>query len=246
MSRNMRMLHGRRVRLGDLLQADLLKDGEEVLMTVAGQAATATVVLPGRIRLTSGQEFQTPSPAAAAAIGSGSLDGWNYWRTAAGRTLDALRQDLLDRVAADSEGSDESEEPGVLTPAGSVWLKGVRDRALGGHPTTVPLRNLLSYWGLDRRDSVASNHVVEALAERGLEATPSVLATSLDDVVVVGLAGKASSDDDGSADNGDSGSGLRADGGVAVGLVLSSFMDTDRPLISVQPQHTLGQARSGR
>ena len=234
----MHTLHGRRVRLGDLLDAGLLRDGEAISISVGDQRATAVVVRPGRIRLESGRVFHTPSPAASAAVGGGSLAGWNYWRTSDGRTLDALRQELLDQVASTSGDADDVDEPGTLSPAGSVWLKEVRDRALAGKPTTIPVRDLLAYWGLDRRDSVAVDHVVATLAERGLEASPSVLATSLDDSVVIRKPAPIDSE------RAESRAAQHPESGVAVGLVLSGFMDADRPLVSVQPQHTLRQARS--
>jgi len=211
-------------------------------MTVGSHHATASIVQPGRIRLESGREFQTPSPAASAVASGASLAGWNYWQTAEGRTLDSLRQELLDQVASDAtegEGSIELQEPGVLSARGLTWLKEVRERALGGDQTAIRLRDLLAYWNLDRRDSVAANHVVTALAERGLVATPNVLATSLEDTVVIGLPSRSRSGEGRAADFNQG-----PDAVTTVGLVLSSFMEAGRPLVSVQPQHTLGQARS--
>lgn len=40
MGRNMRTLNGRRVRLGDLIEAEFVADGEELTVTVGDRKAT--------------------------------------------------------------------------------------------------------------------------------------------------------------------------------------------------------------
>lgn len=239
MGRNMRTLHGKRVRLGDLLDAGLLNDGEQLTITMGSRTASATVVAPGRLRVATGQDFQTPSPAASAVLGGGSIDGWVYWRTSSGRTLDALRQHLLDEVAAAPDPAEEAvSDPGTLTAPGRAWLKDVRDSALAGNPTTISLRDLLAYWSLERRDSVETNHVVEALSERRLQAVPSIFSAALDDTVVLSLIGSPPTT---------SGQGASSDDrppteGVGLGLTLATLLDPDRPLCSVQPQDSLATA----
>jgi CBS domain-containing protein len=82
-----------------------------------------------------------------------------------------------------------------------------------------------------------ANHVVAALTERGLKATPSVLEASLSEVVTIETAQVSGVGEEEPPR-------MTPDGGLAVGLVLSSFMADDRPLASVQTQETLTQART--
>src|SRR4051812_14778401 len=101
--RSMYMLGGRRVQVRDLIDAGLLRPGAKLRFTRkrVGETHYAEVTGAGRVKLLpDGQEFPSPSRAAMVAAGMRAVDGWLAWTVVdARRTLDALRQDLLDRAA---------------------------------------------------------------------------------------------------------------------------------------------------
>ena len=119
-----RLLRGRRVKLQDIVADGLLDPGSTLRLHLRGEeAATATVTERGWIRLEDGREFAAPSPAASAAVGGASFDGWHLWRTESGQTLDHLRQQLLDQAADDPDHADD--HPGfvaALSADGRAWL----------------------------------------------------------------------------------------------------------------------------
>ncbi|MFD5424171.1 DUF4357 domain-containing protein [Streptomyces sp. NPDC127084] len=82
--------------LAELLLKGLLEAGDTLSFQQrrAGREAAATVTADGRL-IVEGQAapFTSPSKAAAAVTGTSS-NGWVLWRTADGRTLDALRQQI--------------------------------------------------------------------------------------------------------------------------------------------------------
>ncbi|MBK3642189.1 DUF4357 domain-containing protein [Streptomyces sp. MBT33] len=82
--------------LAELLLKGLLKAGDTLSFQQrrAGREAVATVAADGRL-IVEGQSvpYTSPSKAASAVTGTAS-NGWVLWRTADGRTLDALRQQL--------------------------------------------------------------------------------------------------------------------------------------------------------
>src|ERR1022692_3273294 len=104
-SRPAYLLDGRRVTIGDLLAAGLLRPGERLRFDRfrLGKAHHATVTEDGRVRLDDGQIFTTPSRAAVVAAGVRAFDGWHAWTVEqSGRYLDSLRQELLDQLAVQS------------------------------------------------------------------------------------------------------------------------------------------------
>jgi len=82
--------------LAELLLKGLLEAGDTLSFQQrrAGREALATVTADGRL-IVDGQAvpYTSPSKAASAVTGTSS-NGWVLWRTADGRTLDALRQQL--------------------------------------------------------------------------------------------------------------------------------------------------------
>ncbi|MGW1046759.1 DUF4357 domain-containing protein [Streptomyces sp. NPDC002547] len=82
--------------LAELLLKGVLEAGDTLSFRQrrAGREAVATVTADGRL-IVEGQAvpFTSPSKAASAVTGTSS-NGWVLWRTADGRTLDALRQQL--------------------------------------------------------------------------------------------------------------------------------------------------------
>jgi hypothetical protein len=99
---------GRRVRLGDLIEAGLLPLGAELVWNRPrlGHTHAATVTPAGAIKLSDGRVFATPSKAGIEAAGVASLDGWLAWRvgSANGKTLDDLRRQFASQQQ-DGSGS---------------------------------------------------------------------------------------------------------------------------------------------
>ena len=93
------MYKGHSVRLADLVAADLLRAGTEVVFTRSGKSTTGTITADGNIQI--GElRFNTPSAAGNAAVGH-AVDGWVSWRVPslddAGDRLADVRQRLLQR-----------------------------------------------------------------------------------------------------------------------------------------------------
>ncbi|BBH66694.1 hypothetical protein ACTI_33790 [Actinoplanes sp. OR16] len=189
--RSMYLLGGRRVRVRDLIEADLLKPGAELRFHRRRMKVThhAEVTGSGRVRLIpDGQEFPSPSRAAAVAAGMRAVDGWLAWVVVAtGRPLDTLRQELLDRVVATAV-----EDPGeeALDVRVHSRLREARKRAEESQPEEFSVRELLSLWGAkDRGDQISR---IEAdLANHGLVTSPSFRKVTLDATVrlIVGSSG---------------------------------------------------------
>lgn len=91
-------IDGRRVRMTDLLDAELVTPGDELYWErpQLGETYDATVTDNGAIRLPDGRAFSSPSRAAMEAAGIPAYDGWLAWRVRrlGGRLLDDLRRDL--------------------------------------------------------------------------------------------------------------------------------------------------------
>lgn len=100
---------GRRVRLADLLDAELLQVGDELtwVRPKLGETYRATVNEHGGIELPDGSWVTSPSRAAMDAAGVPSYDGWYAWRVDRnGKLLNDLRKDLVEAPTA-AEGSEE-------------------------------------------------------------------------------------------------------------------------------------------
>src|SRR5260370_37405934 len=105
------LLDGRRVTIGDLIDAGLLTPGTglQFRRPRAGQTHRAVVTQAGTISLEEGQEFRSPSRAAVVVADVSAIDGWHAWTVIpSGRSLDSLRQDLLGQGAAGAAGKPES------------------------------------------------------------------------------------------------------------------------------------------
>ena len=111
-ARSAYLLDGRRVTVADLIEGELLAPGSGLRFDRSrlGKTHHAVVTPSGHIALDDGQTFPSPSPAAKVAAGMRAIDGWLAWVVeSSGRTLDSLRQQLLDTVAAQAT-EDESVE----------------------------------------------------------------------------------------------------------------------------------------
>jgi hypothetical protein len=88
------------VTIEDLLTAGLLRAGQTLNGERNGQQCTATVTGDGKIALSDGQVYETPSNAGAAALGVRACNGWRFWGTETSRgwvRLTRLRDEFLER-----------------------------------------------------------------------------------------------------------------------------------------------------
>ncbi|MFF0492064.1 CBS domain-containing protein [Nocardia sp. NPDC004068] len=185
-TRSMYLIGGRRVTVADLLEAGLVEAGARLRFkrNRIGVVYHATVTDKGRIRLESdGEEFRSPSRAAMVAAGMGAVDGWRaWWVVDQGRALDAVRQELLDRVISDVAAEADQHNEDIARQRIHERLRQARREADAGAPQQISVRDLLSLWGMaDRGDQVGR---IEAdLANHGLVTSPSFRAVTLDTVV---------------------------------------------------------------
>jgi Restriction Enzyme Adenine Methylase Associated len=97
-------LDRRRVQLADLLDAELLREGDQLIWSRprVGEEYRAAVTGEGALRLGDGRVFGSPSRAAKEAAGLPAYDGWYAWRLG-DKTLHALREELAQLEAQDEE-----------------------------------------------------------------------------------------------------------------------------------------------
>ena len=91
--------------------------------------------------------------------------------------LDALRQRLLDSVAEQASDGEDSVESST---ARHEWLKKAREAAEQGDPVTLPVRDLLGWWGAVRRGYLISRQIVAELDNHSLSTSPDFEAVNLD------------------------------------------------------------------
>lgn len=194
-SRTMHLMDGRRVTLGDLIEAGLIEPGEHVRFSRPrmGESYRAEVTDTGRLRLEDGLEYRSPSRAAMVAANMRAVDGWHAWVVAStGNSLDALRQELLDRtVARTTQHNGHDEDDGDSPARLHDWLRSVRISAERQSPQRVSVRELLAQWGAkDRGDQIAR---IEAdLANHGLATRPDFRGVTLDsDIIIITAAQEA-------------------------------------------------------
>lgn len=104
-------IDGRRVQVPDLLDAGLVKPGQELTWNRprVGETYRASVTETGQIRLEDGRECSSPSNAAMTAANVASYDGWYAWRVneEGDQTLHKLRVRLAQqREAATTNPAD--------------------------------------------------------------------------------------------------------------------------------------------
>jgi Restriction Enzyme Adenine Methylase Associated len=120
-----------------------------------GDTHRAVVTDAGGIKLDDGQEFRSPSRAAAVAADVPAMDGWHAWVVdSSRRSLDSLRQEFLDQVAARSAGD---ASPALLRP--DEFLKDARSRADANDPVEISVRDLLTLWTAKSRGHRISQRI---------------------------------------------------------------------------------------
>ncbi|WP_329110084.1 hypothetical protein OG792_14490 [Micromonospora sp. NBC_01699] len=185
--RNAYLLEGRRVRLADILAGGLIEPGTTLRFDRprVGDVHRATITENGWVRLEDGQEFRSPSRAAAVAAGIRAVDGWFAWRVdSSQRALDSYRQELLEQAATEPTTRDGDNAEAILATRIHDQLRKWRTRADARNPERIRVRELLSLWGArDRGDHISR---IEAdLANHGLATFPSFRSVTLDAAVDV-------------------------------------------------------------
>lgn len=108
-----RQIEGRRVRLSDLVEANLLQPGDELVWPRPRLGVTyrALITDNATIQLEDEREFASPSIAAKEAASIPASDGWFAWRLERrdGLLLDELRKELA------QQGSVELPPSGITT-----------------------------------------------------------------------------------------------------------------------------------
>ncbi|MFH8348214.1 CBS domain-containing protein [Streptomyces sp. NPDC018045] len=235
------LLAGRRVSISDLVAAGLLETGAQLTFERPriGETHAARVSKDHLIELVDGQQFKSPSSAAIAAVGSGSFDGWHAWALDDGTTLDALRQRLLDSVAA--QASDE-----VTVQTSTVRhekLKKAREGAEAGRPVSLTVRDLLSWWGAERRDYLISQQVVAELDNHSLATLPDFTAVHLDaqvDLVIAptGVGGGREPEQSAATTQ----PAPEGEGDHSLGLTVGNLPSAMAGVVSVSPSATFEEA----
>ncbi|GAA1817413.1 hypothetical protein GCM10009835_41780 [Planosporangium flavigriseum] len=170
----------------DLIEAGLLSAEASLRFDRprVGVTHRALVTETGRVRLEDGQEFRSPSRAAAVAAGMRAVDGWHAWVVqSTGRPLDALRQELLDQAVKRAvDDALRIDDEAALPQRVHERLREARMRADANDPEEVSVRELLSLWGAKGRGDQISG--IEAdLANHGLVTRPSFRKVTLDSTV---------------------------------------------------------------
>jgi CBS domain-containing protein len=168
------------VTIADLLDAGLLTVGDAVRFKRprVGANHRAVVTAAGALALDGGQEFRSPSRAAMVAADMKAVDGWHAWTMAAsGRSLDSLRQQLLDQAATGVA----DEFPGA--PGRYEWLKEARARADAKNPVEMAVRDLLARWDTQADGTTLYQRIDADLANHGLTTSPNYRKVSMDTTV---------------------------------------------------------------
>jgi CBS domain-containing protein len=200
MGRESYLVEGRRVTVADLVELGYLKTGARLIFhrPRVGETHRAEVRGDGTIQLPNGRIYPSPSRAAAAAVGRGSFDGWHAWSLDDGRTLDQIRQKFLDDVAtdvSDRKNSAASDENLSSSAKRHEWLKQARRKADDGEPTALTVRDLMSWWGVQRRGYVVTKQIHADLDNHGLATTPEFDKVHVDALVRVVSAAQEGEDD---------------------------------------------------
>lgn len=146
----------------------------------------AVVASDGQIVLSGKRVFASPHKAAHGVTGNASLDGWSSWvRKEGGKSLDDLRQALLDRQAKKEGKGKVAPDNGHLDLAlqRHKRLKQYRTRADEHVPESVPVQELIGLWGATRRDQELMQLIEVDLANHGLTTRPGLMEVRPDDEV---------------------------------------------------------------
>jgi CBS domain-containing protein len=239
-TRSTYLLDGRRVTIVDLIGAGLLTAGDALRFKRprVGQTFKSVITVAGTVSLEGGQEFRSPSRAAAVAADMPAVDGWHAWTVvSSGRSLDSLRQELLDQVAAATAGESNVIESAAPDPQRRYErLKEARGRADAKDPVEISVRELLALWDAKARGTRINYRIEADLANHGLATSPSFRKVTIDATVHLITAsqdaeatGNAPTD----VDDGDE---------LDVGLTVGNLPSALSGVVSAPPTATFDQA----
>jgi CBS domain-containing protein len=236
MGRSAYLLDGRRVTLTDLLDAGLLAPGDELSFKRPriGETYHAVVTKSGMLALEGGQEFRSPSRAAMVAADITAIDGWHAWAVAStGKSLDSLRQQLLDQAVTEAVLDIPAEATGTHWDPQKryEWLKNVRTLADGGKPVEMLVRDMVSRW----EEGTGYERIEADLANHGIATLPNFRKVSLETTVrLITPTGDVSDESIGTSPDDES----QLDVGLTVGNLPSAL----NGVVSVPPTATFDQA----
>jgi predicted transcriptional regulator len=248
-SRRELLINGRRVRMADLVEANLLRAGTELAyqQRIGMKPHRAVVTDRNRLKLADGRQFDTPSAAAAAAANITAAPGWSVWRVGLdGPTLHELRQRLL-RTVADEVAEDKAAPKSELKALHDRFqqLNDAQKKAEAGRPKELTVRELLALWGSDTRDPATSMEIDADLANHDLTTVPDFRAVSLDRTVQIvrqPLIENDQSVEPPSAGHRVSISAENEETSRDIGLVLEHLLGSDHVLGFVKPTASIEEA----
>jgi CBS domain-containing protein len=239
-TRSAYLLDGRRVTIADLIGAGLLAPGDVLRFKRprVGRAHKAVVTADSTLSLEGGQDFRSPSAAAKVAADMPAVDGWHAWTVApSGRSLDSLRQELLDQVAARTVAEAATADSGAPSlPDRYGWLKEARIRADAKDPVELSVRDLLARWDAKARGTRVNQRIEADLANHGVATSPSFRKVTIDARVHPITASQDAEATGNVPADGDDGNEL--DVGLTVGNLPSALSG----IVSVPPTATFDQA----
>jgi hypothetical protein len=170
------------VKIRDLVDAGLLGAGTILVWDApAGETYQVTVAETGQLQLPDGGQAGSPSRAIKDLTGK-SVDGWYAWRTAdRGKSIDHLRQQLLQQVVRDGSNTGAAE----LEARQDEFLDSALKAAESGSPRQITVRELIGIWGSRARDFGVNERVNADLNNRGLTTRPDFRAVTLDNSISV-------------------------------------------------------------
>lgn len=230
--REMHLFDGRRVRLQDLMDHGLLAAGDALRFERRSKADVFHAVISddARIRLEDGSLHQSPSPAAAAAVGSGSFDGWHAWFVVSQNCLLAdLRREILAREFATT-----AVEPEAAEGRRSRLKEWSSIAEASNEVDQMEVRELLAVWGATGRSAPVAERILADLDNFGLRTVPDFRKVGLGTMVAVQAIPEEVVESDGQA----AAHGVDRGVGTTLGTVKSALAGIE----SVSPQDTLEKA----
>lgn len=105
------------ITIARLVAANALHVGEPLTLVYLRRRHTAVVNADGQIELSTGERFDSPSPAGTAVTGKRTMNGWSYWKVSReGKAVtlfdvrsSALERGLLDSGDLDTDDSEATE-----------------------------------------------------------------------------------------------------------------------------------------
>jgi CBS domain-containing protein len=241
-TRSAYLLDGRRVTIADLIDAGLLAAGDALRFKRPrmGKTHRGVVTAAGALSLEGGQEFRSPSRAAKVAADVSAVDGWHAWTVlSSGRSLDSLRQGLLDQVATGTAGESSAIESTVPSPQGRYeWLKEARARADARDPRGISVRELLARWDAKARGTRINQRIEADLANHGLATSPSFRKVTIGATVHLITA----SQDAETTGNAAAAADVDEENELDVGLTVGNLPSALSGVLSVPPTATFDQA----